>query len=84
MGSGLDDRPSATMFTVERLVLMARSGEIRIPHFQRDFRWQRQDVVRLFDSIVRGYPVGSLLLWRRPAPKQLIKLGALVAYTCCT
>jgi hypothetical protein len=65
------------MFTVERLVLMARSGEIRIPHFQRDFRWQRQDVVRLFDSIVRGYPVGSLLLWRRPAPKQLIKLGAL-------
>lgn len=77
MGSGLDDRPSATMFTVERLVAMARSGEIRIPHFQRDFRWQRQDVVRLFDSIVRGYPVGSLLLWRRPAPKQLIKLGSL-------
>lgn len=65
------------MFTVERLVAMARSGEIRIPHFQRDFRWQRQDVVRLFDSIVRGYPVGSLLLWRRPAPKQLIQLGSL-------
>ncbi|MEV7773013.1 DUF262 domain-containing protein [Kitasatospora sp. NPDC086791] len=77
MSSGLDDRPSATMFTVERLVAMARSGEIRIPHFQRDFRWQRQDVVRLFDSIVRGYPVGSLLLWRRPAPKQLIQLGSL-------
>lgn len=77
MSNGLDDRPSATMFTVERLVAMARSGEIRIPHFQRDFRWQRPDVVRLFDSIVRGYPVGSLLLWRRPAPKQLIKLGSL-------
>ena len=77
MAAGLDDRPSATMFTVERLVAMARSGEIRIPHFQRDFRWQRQDVVRLFDSIVRGYPVGSLLLWRRPAPKQLVRLGAL-------
>lgn len=77
MAAGLDDRPSATMFTVERLVAMARSGEIRVPHFQRDFRWQRQDVVRLFDSIVRGYPVGSLLLWRRPAPKQLITLGSL-------
>ncbi|MFE2445585.1 DUF262 domain-containing protein [Streptomyces sp. NPDC059426] len=77
MTSVLDDRPSATMFTVENLVNMARSGEIRIPHFQRDFRWQRQDVVRLFDSIVRGYPVGSLLLWRRPAPKQLVRLGSL-------
>ncbi|WP_199832027.1 GmrSD restriction endonuclease domain-containing protein [Streptomyces acidiscabies] len=77
MTSGLDDRPSATMFTVENLVNMAQSGEIRIPHFQRDFRWQRQDVVRLFDSIVRGYPVGSLLLWRRPAQAQLLKLGSL-------
>jgi hypothetical protein len=65
------------MFTVEALVTMAQSGEIRIPHFQRDFRWQRQDVVRLFDSIVRGYPVGSLLLWRRPAPAQQLKLGSL-------
>ncbi|WP_328466782.1 DUF262 domain-containing protein [Streptomyces sp. NBC_00448] len=62
---------------MERLVAMARSGEIRIPHFQRDFRWQRQDVVRLFDSIVRGYPVGSLLLWRRPAPQQLVTFGSL-------
>ncbi|MFJ9781115.1 DUF262 domain-containing protein [Amycolatopsis sp. NPDC101161] len=75
--TGLDDRPNATMFTVENLVTMARSGEIRIPHFQRDFRWQRQDVVRLFDSIVRGYPVGSLLLWRRPATAQTLKLGSL-------
>src|SRR5262249_32280055 len=29
------------------------------------------------DSIVRGYPIGSILLWVRPAPKQTIHLGAL-------
>jgi hypothetical protein len=65
------------MFDVETLVTMAWQGEVRVPHFQRDFRWQRRDVIRLFDSIVRGYPVGSLLLWRRPAPAQSLRLGAL-------
>lgn len=77
MSGGLDTRPSATMFDIERLVNMAWSGHIRVPHFQRDFRWQRKDVIRLFDSIVRGYPVGSLLLWQRPARAQTVQLGAL-------
>lgn len=36
-----------------------------------------RDVIRLFDSIVKRYPVGSLLLWRRPAPAQRLTLGAL-------
>src|SRR6266545_4198807 len=36
-----------------------------------------EDVIRLFDSILKGYPVGSLLLWVRPAPEQTIRLGAL-------
>ncbi|WP_312858206.1 DUF262 domain-containing protein [Pseudonocardia pini] len=52
-------------------------GHIRVPHFQRDFRWGRQDVIRLFDSIIKGYPVGSLLLWLRPAAAQRIQLGSL-------
>lgn len=77
MSTGLDSRPSATMFDVESLVKMAWTGQIRVPHFQRDFRWQRADVIRLFDSIVRGYPIGSLLLWRRPAPAKTLQLGGL-------
>jgi len=70
-------RPTATTIEVERLVTMAWSGEIRVPHFQRDFRWLRRDVLRLFESILLGYPVGSLLLWRRRAPAQDLRLGAL-------
>lgn len=75
--ASLDARPNATMYDVEKLVSMAWRGQIRVPHFQRDFRWQRTDVIRLFDSIVRGYPVGSLLLWRRPAQAASLHLGAL-------
>ncbi|MEV0590129.1 DUF262 domain-containing protein [Nonomuraea cavernae] len=77
MMTGLDTRPSAATYELEKLVGMAWRGQIRVPHFQRDFRWNRADVVRLFDSIVKGYPVGSLLLWVRSAPPKRIRLGAL-------
>jgi hypothetical protein len=77
MSGGLDTRPTATTLDVERLARWAREGRIRIPHFQRPLRWQRDDVIKLFDSIVRGYPVGSLLLWHRSAPKERLQLGAL-------
>ncbi len=77
MSSGLDTRPGAITLGLDDLVDLAWAGGIRVPHFQRDFRWTSQDVIRLFDSIIRRYPVGSLLLWRRAAPAQRITLGAL-------
>src|SRR6266540_2776363 len=77
MSRGLDTQPSATTIDLEDLVTLAWDGYVRVPHFQRDFRWNREDVIRLFDSILKGYPVGSLLLWVRPAPEQTIRLGAL-------
>jgi len=40
------------------------SGSIKIPVFQRDFVWNAAKMIELFDSIRRGYPIGSLLLWR--------------------
>jgi hypothetical protein len=39
-------------------------GTIRLPKFQRDFVWTRQQVLDLLDSIARGYPIGSFLLWK--------------------
>lgn len=40
------------------------SGIIRVPVFQRDFVWDERQMRELFDSISRGYPIGSLLLWK--------------------
>ena len=77
MSGGLDTRPTATTLDVEQLTKWAWDGRIRIPHFQRPLRWQRDDVIKFFDSIVRGYPVGSLLLWHRPASAETLQLGAL-------
>lgn len=33
-----------------------------IPKFQRDFVWNNNDVTDLGDSIIRGYPISSLLI----------------------
>jgi hypothetical protein len=71
-------QPSARTFSVDDLVKYVGEGRVRIPEFQRPLRWQWEDVRRLFDSIVKGYPIGSLLLWQRSAPAGNVRLGAIV------
>lgn len=73
----LDTQPSADTYELGALVPLAWEGKVRVPHFQRGFRWNSKDVLRLFDSIVRGYPIGNLLLWVRRSPADTIKLGTL-------
>lgn len=38
-------------------------GRIAIPAFQRNFEWTEDKVRYLFDSIRKGFPIGSILLW---------------------
>lgn len=56
--------PTALSLTVRKLIGRVQEGAIRVPRFQRPLRWQTADVVKLFDSILKGYPVGSLLFWK--------------------
>lgn len=41
-----------------------RQGTYAIPAFQRDFVWKNTQVIDLFDSISKGYPIGSIILWK--------------------
>jgi hypothetical protein len=70
-------RPEAKTFRVEDLLSHARAGRIRVPAFQRAFKWEREDVRKLLDSIWRGYPIGTLLLWSRLGPAERVTLGDL-------
>jgi len=70
-------KPNASTFPLEDLIDEVLTGGIRIPEFQRPFRWQWEDVRRLMDSIIRGYPIGSILLWARPAQEEKVTIGAL-------
>lgn len=40
-------------------------GNFRIPFFQRRYRWNQSEKRRdLFDSIIKGFPIGTILLWK--------------------
>ena len=41
-----------------------KQGRYAIPVFQRDFVWKKEQVLDLFDSISKGYPIGSIILWK--------------------
>lgn len=56
-------RPELSTRSVDDLVRDARQGRIRTPQFEGNFGWSASDVLRLFDSIYRGYPIGTLLFW---------------------
>jgi len=34
-----------------------------LPAIQREFVWSPEQIVELFDSVMRGYPIGSFLFW---------------------
>lgn len=55
--------PKPEIMRLEELALMVRSGEIKLPRFQRPFVWKSTDMLKLLDSIYKGYPIGSVLIW---------------------
>ncbi|MCP5116052.1 MAG: DUF262 domain-containing protein, partial [bacterium] len=71
-------KPETRVETVEDLVDKVHRGSVRVPRFQRGLRWTSSDVVALFDSIYRGYPIGSLILYKQPAVAERLRVGPLV------
>ena len=46
-----------------KLVERVAAGKIRVPRFQRAFVWKQPDLGALLDSVRRGFPIGSILVW---------------------
>ncbi len=69
--------PTAFSLTVRKLLGRVEDGSLRVPTFQRPLRWTADDVVKLFDSLLKGYPVGSLLFWKQPLPADAhVRIGS--------
>ena len=50
--------------TIRKLIERILSGDIRIPAFQRDYVWSHDQVAFLIDSIYKGFPIGTIFLWK--------------------
>ncbi len=53
--------------TIRRIPVIMKDiheGELLFPLFQRGFVWSDEQRLQLLDSIYRGVPIGSVLVWR--------------------
>lgn len=49
--------------TIAKAISQIRSNDFVLPAIQREFVWDAEQIERLFDSLMRGYPIGSFLFW---------------------
>ena len=58
-----------TIWKIVRTLNDAESnGGLWLPNIQRPFVWSEAQIERLFDSIMREYPISTLLVWRTREP----------------
>lgn len=58
------------------LLNQIKSDEIVLPAIQRDFVWSEEKLERLMDSIMRGYPIGIVLMWETYSDIQYRKFAS--------
>ena len=61
--------------TVKELYKLMKQGKINInKRYQRSFVWKKRQKQLFMDSVIRNYPVGSLLLWSKHNSPQTYEL----------
>src|SRR5437763_208477 len=65
----------STQFTLRHLVENIDRGDVALPELQRPFVWSNSKARELFDSMLKGFPVGFLLFWETGAPVGARQIG---------
>lgn len=50
--------------TIRQAIERINRNDYLLPSFQREYVWSAGQVEALFDSLMRGYPISSMLFWR--------------------
>lgn len=66
-------RPENAVKKYEALFLEIDSGQIKLPMFQREFVWDKEQSAKLIDSILKGYPIGTFILWKTKDTLRSVK-----------
>lgn len=56
---------------IAELIKDIKDGALILPEFQRGYVWNRNQVRSFLKSLYRGYPSGSFLIWKTPAPPKI-------------
>ena len=68
-------------FSIKTLLEKIESGEIQLPDFQRDWVWEDKQIKALLESVIRGFPINSILLLEYDANN--IKLSYILYKIAC-
>lgn len=52
-----------TPITIKEVLERVHRHDYVLPAIQREFVWEQEQICRLFDSLLRGYPIGTFLFW---------------------
>jgi len=58
----------------------SEGGGFWLPNIQRPFVWSEEQIAKLFDSIMREYPISTLLVWKTKEPVKHRKFIDLYKY----
>lgn len=64
-----------TGYSLTHLIEDIKHGNLALPDIQRPFVWSATKVRDLFDSLYRGYPVGTLMFWETGAEVGTRQVG---------
>ncbi len=59
--------------TIKDVLTEIENGKLFLPAIQRKFVWNEEQITKLFDSLMRGYPIGTFLFWNIDKEKDNIK-----------
>lgn len=56
---------------ISEALLSIQKQDLVLPEFQREYVWSKEQAKQLLVSLVKGYPVGGLLVWKTDTPPEL-------------
>ena len=67
------NQPDPQSRSFEGVMSSIRFGTLKIPQFQREFVWPRERSAKLIDSILKGFPIGTFILWKTKELLRFVK-----------
>lgn len=61
--------------TIKSVIEKIDTREWILPSIQRRFVWDTDRIENLFDSIMQGYPIGTLMVWKVTNKETIKKIG---------
>ena len=56
---------------LSELIFSIKNRDIVVPEFQREYVWPYSNAKELLKSLINGFPVGGILIWRTSTPPAL-------------